>query len=174
MRHTLCGLTKHAVVGQDGLVTARNGEHGYGYVTIALHWLTVALVITQFVIGYVMASQDDTNLFPLHQSVAATIVAVAVLRVVWRMSTPLPPWAESLDAREKRIAHWTERILLGLLFVVPVTGLVLARSGDDDLLTLHIAAHVAFFATLAAHLGLVLGRGARGRPVLLGRMLRSR
>ena len=33
-------------------VTARNGEHGYGWVTEALHWLTVALVLAQFVVGY--------------------------------------------------------------------------------------------------------------------------
>lgn len=155
-------------------MTARNGEHGYGYVTIVLHWLTVALVLVQFVVGYVMATRDDVNVFPLHQGLGASIVAVALVRVVWRVRTPLPPWADSLSSGEKRTEHWTELILLGLLFVVPATGLVLAQSGDDDLLWLHVAAHVAFFAALAVHLGVVLGRGARGRPVLLGRMLRSR
>lgn len=48
-------------------------------------------------------------------------------------------------------------MLLTLLFVVPVTGIALVV-GSDDLLPLHVAAHVAFFAALAAHLGLVLGR----------------
>ena len=58
-----------------------------------------------------------------------------------------------------------------MLFVVPATGLVLVLGEDDDLLGVHIAAHVVFFTALAAHLGLVLGRGLRGRPVLLRRML---
>jgi len=155
-------------------VTARNGEHGYGYVTIVLHWLTVAVVLAQFVVGYTMAAQDEVNLFPLHQVLGISILVVAVVRILWRARTPLPPWAESLSATERRIEHWTERILLALLVVVPITGLLLARSGDDDLLALHIGAHIAFFATLAVHLGVVLGRGVRGRPVLLGRMLRSR
>ncbi len=153
---------------------ARNGELGYGYVTIALHWFTVFLVVAQFVVGYVMAANDDLDVFPIHQALGASILVVAITRVVWRVRTPLPPWADSLSSREKRVAHWTERILLALLFVIPATGLVLAGSGDDDLLLLHVAAHVAFFVTLAVHLGLVLGRGLRGRPVLLDRMLRSR
>ena len=153
---------------------ARNGEHGYGYVTIALHWLTVLLVVAQFTVGYVMASNDDLDVFPIHRALGVSILVVAVARVLWRVRAPLPPWADSLSAGERRVAHWTERILLALLFVIPATGLILAGSGDDDLLPLHVAAHLAFFVTLAVHLGLVLGRGLRGRPVLLDRMLRSR
>ena len=40
--------------GTIGHVTARNGEHGYGWVTKTLHWLTVAALIAQFVVGYLM------------------------------------------------------------------------------------------------------------------------
>ena len=32
----------------------RNGEHGYGVVTKVLHWLTVAAIAGQFVVGYTM------------------------------------------------------------------------------------------------------------------------
>ena len=35
--------------------------------------------------------------------------------------------------------------------------------GDDDLLPVHIAAHVTFFVALAAHLGLVMRRRLVGR-----------
>ena len=44
-------------IGHDGRVTARNGEHGYGWVTKVLHWLTFGLVVAQFVVGYLM--DDD-------------------------------------------------------------------------------------------------------------------
>lgn len=37
----------------------RNGEHGYGAVTKTLHWLTVALFATQFVVGYTMDTDPD-------------------------------------------------------------------------------------------------------------------
>ena len=178
-------------------MTARNGEYGYGWVTKLLHWLTVTLLVAQFVVGYVMV--DDSghgrgrgrggdsggsghgrghggggdevlNLLPIHVALGIAILVAAILRVFWRVSTPLPPWAQSLSAAERRIAHHTERMLLTMLFVIPPTGLVVLL-GDDDLLGLHIAAHIVFFVALAAHLGLVLGRGLRGRPVLLRRML---
>lgn len=32
----------------------RSGEHGYGWITKVLHWLTVLLVAGQFVVGYSM------------------------------------------------------------------------------------------------------------------------
>ena len=73
----------------------------------------------------------------------------------------MPPWAESLSQAERRIATLTERSLMTLLFVIPATGLVLVLGEDDDLLGLHVAAHIAFFIALAAHLGLVLGHQAR-------------
>ena len=38
-------------------MTARNGEHGYGWVTKSLHWLTVAALIAQFVVGYLMEDE---------------------------------------------------------------------------------------------------------------------
>lgn len=37
----------------------RNGEHGYGLVTKALHWVTFAAITGQFVVGYTM--DDDVE-----------------------------------------------------------------------------------------------------------------
>ena len=92
---------------------ARNGEHGYGWVTRTLHWSTVALVIAQFVVGYLMDDEgghgrgrgrgegsghgrgrggDDEviSLLPVHVTLGITILVVAILRVFWRLSTPTP------------------------------------------------------------------------------------
>ena len=37
----------------------RNGEHGYGVVTKFLHWLTVAAIIGQFLVGWTMEADDE-------------------------------------------------------------------------------------------------------------------
>ena len=171
---------------------ARNGDHGYGFVTKWLHWLTVGLLLAQFVVGYLMddgggrgrgrgrdgsgqgrgrGGEDQViELLPLHVGIGITILVIAILRVSWRLSTPLPPWAESLSHAERRIAHHTERILLALLFVIPATGLVVVLGEDDDLVGVHVAAHLAFFVALAVHLGLVLGHRVRTGNSLLRRM----
>ena len=76
----------------------------------------------------------------------------------------LPPWAATLSPAERTFAHWTERALYLLLFVVPLTGLWLVVASDDAV-AVHVAGHIAFFVALAAHVGLVLrAPDARPRP----------
>jgi len=107
---------------------------------------------------------DGISLPELHILLGLAILLLGGLRVAWRMIAPLPPWAPRLTASDRRLAHVTERALLSLMFVVPLTGLALVAV-SDDLVALHIAAHIAFFVALGAHLLLVLRRG------LLPRML---
>ena len=173
-------------------MTARNGPAGYGWVTKGLHWLTVLAVGAQFSIGYLMDADDSgrgrgrgrggesghgrggdesgylddpETLVRVHVALGLTIIALAVTRLAWRRVARLPPWSEHLAERERRLAHWTERALLGLLLVVPLTGLALVAVGDDDVLPFHVAAHVAFFVALVAHLSTNL------RPGVLRRMV---
>jgi cytochrome b561 len=173
-------------------VAARNGPGGYGWVTKALHWGVVAAMAAQLAVGYLMDADDSgrgrgrgrsgesgrgrggedsgylddpETMLRVHVALGVLIVLLAVARVAWRRVGGLPPWSEHLSEGQRRLAHWTERILLALLFLVPATGLVLVAVGDDDVLPLHVGAHVAFFAALAAHLSLTL------RPRILRRML---
>ena len=108
---------------------------------------------------------DPDTLLKVHVVLGLTILALAVARLVWRRVAGLPPWAEQLTPAQRRLATWTERVLLATLFAIPLSGLALVATGEDDLLWLHVAAHVTFFAALLAHLALVAWRG------LLPRML---
>jgi cytochrome b561 len=176
----------------------RNSELGYGLVTKSLHWLTVLALLIQFAVGYWITNVDEVlqpprgdddagglALLPVHVGLGLAIIALATIRLVWRVTTPLPPWAETLSALERKVATSVERILYALLFGIPATGLALVLlsgedweiSGDreyraplelldyDILLGLHVTSHVVFLVALAVHLTLV----ARNR--LLRRML---
>ena len=163
---------------------ARNGPEGYGWVTKWLHWVTVLALAAQFAVGYVMDADDSgegrgrgrggedssylddpETLLKVHVALGVLIILLALVRLAWRRTAGLPPWSEHLSEGQRRLAHWTERALLWLLLVVPATGIVLVAAGDDDVLPLHVAAHVLFFVALAAHLVLNL------RPRILARML---
>ncbi len=113
---------------------------------------------------------DDDGMLTLHVVLGLTILALAVIRVLWRRHTGLPPWAPTLTEAERTLAHWTERAMLLLLFAIPLTGLWLVLV-DDDALGLHITTHIAFFVALAAHIGLVLKHQLVNRDGLLRRML---
>ena len=105
-----------------------------------------------------------------HLLLGLTVLLLASLRVLWRSTTPLPPWAPALGPMERRLEALLEKTLLALLFAIPVTGIVLV-TGTDDWLPLHVTAHVVFFAALPAHLGLVLRHTVLRRDRQLQRML---
>ena len=117
--------------------------------------------------GWTLPDLGDDALLTAHVVLGLTIIALGLARWAWRRADSLPAWAEQLTDADKRFAHRTERVLLTLLVVVPVTGIVLVLSGDDDLVPLHVAAHIALYLAVAAHLFLVLRRR------LLPRMLTS-
>jgi cytochrome b561 len=216
-------------------VRFRNGAHGYGLVTKALHWLTVAAILGQFLVGYGMdfddafdrradlveaesdqredaaeeqgeaaeeraeaeserreealdAREDDAvgsvfsdvvtgrafsdglSLPEVHVLLGLSVLALAALRILWRRTTPLPPWAEHLGPGERRWEGLLEKVLLGSLVVVPGTGLLLVATGDDWLV-LHVAAQIVFLAAIAGHVGLVLRHTVVRRNRHLARML---
>lgn len=104
----------------------------------------------------------------LHVYLGVTIMALGVLRVLWRRVVPLPAWDPRLTARDRRVVHASESALLALQFLVPATGILLV-AGDGDLLWLHIAGHIAFAGALAAHLAMVLGKRLLPRMLPGGR-----
>ncbi|MFD3334723.1 cytochrome b [Streptomyces sp. NPDC058700] len=180
-----------------GPVRLRNGVWGYGLVTKALHWSVAGAMAAQFTIGYLLEDSGggrgrgrgrgsesgrgrggdeeyvvfgDDPLLTTHTLLGCAILLLGLLRLTWRAATPLPPWAPTLGPFERGLAHWTEFALLALTLGVPATGLVLLVAGDDAL-GVHIAAHVAFFAALALHVGLVARHQFGVRDGLLRRML---
>lgn len=171
---------------------------GYRRTTKVLHWGVAAAFAAQFAVGYALdtgghgrgrgrgegsgrgrgrGGEDRYDLFgddallTVHAALGVLILLPGTARLIARRRLPLPPWAPTLTAFERRLAHRTEQALYGLTFLVPASGLALLAAGDDDVLPLHIAAHVLFFAALAAHLGLVLKHQFPDRDGLIRRML---
>jgi len=105
-----------------------------------------------------------------HVTLGITVLALGVARLAWRRATPLPPWAEHLNAGERRLESWLEKVLLALLLLVPASGLLLALAGGAWL-PLHISAQIALLATVALHVGLVLKHTVVRRNRHLSRML---
>jgi cytochrome b561 len=163
-------------------------------VTKALHWLTVGALLAQFIVGYSLDVEDhgrgrgrgrggesgrgdddfdvfgDNRLLTVHVLLGVTILGLAIVRLAWRWHSTLPPWAEGLSHLERTLAHWTERTLYVLLFAIPLSGLWLVLVSDDAV-AIHVAAHIAFFVTFAAHIGLVLKRQLIDRDRFIRRMI---
>jgi cytochrome b561 len=114
--------------------------------------------------------RDGVTRPELHVLLGLVILGLGVLRVLWRVTTPLPPWAPALSGPERTLESLLEKGLILLLFLIPASGLLLV-SGEDDWVRLHIAAHIAFFVVVGLHVALVLKHTVIQRDRHLARML---
>ncbi|WP_233837821.1 cytochrome b [Paraburkholderia sp. ZP32-5] len=102
----------------------------YGIVARTLHWLTVLLIAVQFVIGWTMPDvHKDTQpvgLIAWHLGVGSALIAVMVLRVVWRLThQPAPDDLPPLLGFASRVTHF---LLYVCLLLVPLLGWINASS----------------------------------------------
>src|SRR5512139_4322559 len=73
----------------------RNSPERYGGIAKALHWMIAALVIVAWVLGTVgdelpRGAARATGQF-VHMSAGLAILALLVVRLIWRLSDPPPP-----------------------------------------------------------------------------------
>jgi cytochrome b561 len=97
----------------------------YGGVAIALHWLLAALLIGTFAVGVYMhelpMSPTRLKLYNWHKWAGVTILALSVLRLLWRV-THRPPADLPAPAWQNRAAHGVHWALYALFFLVPLAG----------------------------------------------------
>src|SRR5688500_4587742 len=110
----------------------RNTARRFGAVHQFLHWIIAVLVIGMICVGLYMTGLDPSprmfNIYALHKSVGITVLALVVLRLIWRLSnirpSPLPnhlPW-------EKFLAAMAHALLYAALLVMPLSGWVMSSA----------------------------------------------
>ncbi|HVZ70645.1 MAG TPA: cytochrome b [Rhizomicrobium sp.] len=105
----------------------RNTEERYGIVAMTLHWLIAIAVVCMIAFGYYLSTLPITgpNLFELvqlHKSVGLTVLALSLLRVVWRLVNPVPPLPGTLSKPAKILARVTHVLLYVAIVAIPFTG----------------------------------------------------
>ena len=72
-----------------------NSAAQYGSVARFLHWAIAILIIVTLPCAWVMTNSGpgplQNFLFVTHESIGLTVLALAVLRVIWRLVEPPPP-----------------------------------------------------------------------------------
>ena len=99
----------------------------YNAVAQALHWLLAIGLTWMVVMGLAMkhAGLDRATqfkIYQLHKSVGITILIVALLRLLWRLTHRPPPLPADMPATEKGAAHAAHVVLYGLMIGLPLVG----------------------------------------------------
>lgn len=112
-------------------------DNGYGWISIALHWLTAAAILALLFAGdsISVAGGAARN---IHTTIGACAWLLLAARVVWRLwqGHPRPPGVGEVSFRIGLIVHYA--LLLGILLMLasgPVAGLA---SGGFEILGLHV------------------------------------
>ena len=116
----------------------RNSSRGYGAVAQILHWLTVVLVASAWILGQIGEDLGgDGPRAPgilAHIFVGLAVLAVLVIRLLWRLQDPKPkPEPTALGPWADRLASLTHYLLLVLLVLAPLSGVAFRFASGEVL-----------------------------------------
>jgi cytochrome b561 len=112
-------------------MTIRNTTVRWGAVSQLLHWLIVVLIVVQVSLAsYAEDLPTVKKIGPLawHKSIGITILALAVLRLLWRWVNPTPLLPGTLKPYERVLANFTHVTLYVLLFAMPLSGWMMSSA----------------------------------------------
>lgn len=112
----------------------------YDEVAIAIHWLTAFAIVIQFALGWTMISLRPPSYlhFALHQwhkSIGITILALSILRLIWRLLHRPPSLPATMPVWEKRVAKINHAMLYCLLIALPISGWALVSASPLNIPT---------------------------------------
>lgn len=125
----------------------------YTKTAIVLHWLIALGIFAMFALGWYMSelpkeapkqmafdlfdlgiytwqlseeASPRTFYFNLHKSIGVTLLALIIIRVLWRLTHRAPALLSSYKAWEKKLATGTHHLLYLLMVAMPLSGLIMA------------------------------------------------
>lgn len=111
----------------------RNTATRYGVIAATLHWIIVAGIIAQYFLAEAaeherQRSADALDPANLHDSIGITLLALALVRVLWRLVESPPPPPPTLKSHEVALARAVHITFYVLLFALPLSGWALATA----------------------------------------------
>lgn len=99
----------------------------YSLPAIVLHWLIAVLIVGAFILGLIMTdipgfSPTKLKYFSWHKWAGVTVLALAALRLLWRLARRPPAYPASMTPVQQKAAHHLHLVLYVLMFAVPVSG----------------------------------------------------
>lgn len=99
---------------------------GYDAGAKFFHWLTVALLLAQYAVGWIMPDikrgMQPGDLMNLHMSLGMVTLAVVILRILWRLAHAAPEPEPGLPEWQRAGASAVHWLLYVLVFAMILTG----------------------------------------------------
>ncbi|MGE5652087.1 MAG: cytochrome b [Bacillota bacterium] len=170
----------------------------YSIPAIALHWLIALLIVSAFALGVTMVdipgiTPTKLKYFSWHKWIGVTVLGLACLRLLWRLTHAAPPQPLGMPGWQKMAAHGLHGLLYVLMFAIPVSGYFYSLAAGVPVVYLgvlplpvliepdpalkpllkqvHYALNMAMLAAVALHVAAALKHQFIDRDGVLKRML---
>ncbi len=159
-----------------------------------LHWVMAAMILAMLFIGVAMVASlgNYQRLVAIHRPLGILILIFAVIRLINRKLTQLPPFLPTMSPRGRWFVVMSEKLLYTLMFALPLVGWGMLSAGHYPIVMFgpvhlppilpanpmlyailrktHTLLAYLLFVTFLAHLGMVLFHTLVVRDGLLNRM----
>ena len=151
----------------------------YSTVSLVLHWLIAALVVTQVGLIWAHEATDgpiSREFVQIHKSVGLGILVLTLGRIGWRMANPAIPLPDAMPGWQKLLARATHVLFYVFLIAMPLAGWAASsaagreiiwfglfewpalpigggRDTAGDLMDLHELAAKGLYVLIALHVG---------------------
>ena len=107
----------------------------YNFVAKLLHWLVAGLIVAQYILIELSEWAKDSDnvverlaLLANHKSIGMTILALAVIRLVWRLFNKPPALPSSMPKWQHLVSHLAHWLIYLLIFCLPLSGWLMSSA----------------------------------------------
>lgn len=97
----------------------------YSRGAIAFHWTIAGLILLNFAAAWVaeeLPKAEAGQVMDNHKAIGLSILALSVLRIIWRLTHPAPPFVQTLKAWEAATAKVVHGLFYVLIIAIPFSG----------------------------------------------------
>ena len=113
-------------------MSLENSRESWGAVAKGFHWTIALLIIGLLALGLYMTGLPigpaAFKLFFLHKSLGITVLALAALRLGWKLANIRPDAPAGHRRWEKGLAHATHMLLYFAMFAMPLSGWIMSSA----------------------------------------------
>ena len=97
-----------------------------------LHWLMAAMILAMLFIGVSMVASLSWyhTLLAIHRPLGILVLIFAVIRIINRIFSTLPPFPPTMSQAERKIASASEKLMYTLMILMPLIGWGMLSAGS--------------------------------------------
>lgn len=111
-----------------------NTDESYGGVSRLFHWLIAALIFILLIVGFAMAdmalSETKLKVYGLHKSFGLVVLALGVMRLLWRVLVTFPKPLPTHAFYERILAKTIHIVFYVSIIAMPLSGWLMSSAGE--------------------------------------------